>query len=309
MVNSLTISQGMLILDEAFSKTRKIMQGYPGVKFTAEEYQRYYECVYLLCVQRTSSENARILYERYKNGLEECINSLILPALEDKTGAALLTELMLKWSGYQVFARWLSRFFEYLDRFYVPRVEGFRLLDLAVKCFDDLVNARLNTKFVTAAISLINQDRSGEQVDRSLLKNVVEYFHAARSVGGTCYHNFRMALLADAAAYYSQIASNGLLYDSCDDYMRKAEWCLTQENEKTSHYLDQYTQASLLEVVRSHSLDQVLPKLAEKKRAEHYGQSTDYQDMLSKCAGLNLRDRASRSGVEDCLAALVLDRS
>lgn len=155
MVNSLTISQGMLILDEAFSKTRKIMQGYPGVKFTAEEYQRYYECVYLLCVQRTSSENARILYERYKNGLEECINSLILPALEDKSGAALLTELMLKWSGYQVFARWLSRFFEYLDRFYVPRVEGFRLLDLAVKCFDDLVNARLNTKFVTAAISLV----------------------------------------------------------------------------------------------------------------------------------------------------------
>ena len=69
--------------------------------------------------------------------------------------------------------------------------------------------------------SQINQDRSGEQVDRSLLKNVVEYFLAARSVGGTCYHNFRMALLADAAAYYSQIASNGLLYDSCDDYMRK----------------------------------------------------------------------------------------
>ena len=66
--------------------------------------------------------------------------SQILPALEDKNGAPLLTELMLKWSGYQVFARWLSRFFEYLDRFYVPRVEGFLLLDLAVKCFDDLVS-------------------------------------------------------------------------------------------------------------------------------------------------------------------------
>lgn len=309
MVYNLTTDQGMLILDEAFARTRKIMEGYPGVKFTPEEYQRFYECVYLLCVQKTSSENARILYERYKNGLEESINSLVLPSLEDKNGAALLTELMLKWSNYQVMARWLSRFFDYLDRFYIPRVGTFGLSQQAIKCFDGLVNARLKPKFIAAAILLINQDRNGEKVDRSLLKNVVEYFDVARSVGGTCYYDFQMALFADSSAYYSQIASNGLLYDTCDGYMYKVEWCLTQENERTSYYLDQSTKRNLLEVLRSHLLDQVLPKLAEKNQAEHYGKSTDYQDMLSKCAGLNIGDRPSGSGVEDCLANLMLDRT
>lgn len=43
MFNELSLESGMMILDEAFSRTRKIMEGYSNVKFSTEEYQRFYE--------------------------------------------------------------------------------------------------------------------------------------------------------------------------------------------------------------------------------------------------------------------------
>ncbi|KNA04949.1 hypothetical protein SOVF_194910 [Spinacia oleracea] len=293
MFNELSLESGMMILDEAFSRTRKIMEGYSNVKFSTEEYQRFYECVYLLCVQRTSFDNSRVLYERYKNGLEECINSLVLPALENKNDETLLTELVMKWSSYQLMARWLSRFFCYLDRFYTPRVGVCSLLELAMRCFHNLVNARFDTKLVTAAITLIHQDRNGVRIDRNTLKNVVEYFDIVRTVGGTCYDDFEKALLETSAAHYSQIASHGLLHDSYADYTYKVQWCLNQESERATQFLNPSLREKLLQVVNSCLVD--LTKLAEKQQAENYGKSTDYQDLLSKCADLNIRDPGSDS--------------
>lgn len=288
MVYNLSLGDGMMILDEAFSRTRKIMEGHTDVKFSAEEYQRFYECVYQLCVQRTHFDNSRMLYERYQNGLEECIYSLVLPSLENKDDATILTELVVKWSSYQLMARWLSRFFCYLDRFFIPRVGVCGLSELAVRCFHNLVNARFNTKLVTAAIALINEDRNGKKIDRNILKNVVEYFEIVRPVGGTCYDEFEKALLEASAAHYSQIASVGLLHGSYSDYMYKVQWYLCQENERASNFLNPSLKEKLLQVVNSCLIDQVWTKLAEKQQTENYGKSTDYQDLLSKCADLNL---------------------
>ncbi|KAH9614920.1 hypothetical protein KSS87_014141 [Heliosperma pusillum] len=277
MVNYLALEDGMLVLDEAFSKTRMIMEGHSDVKFTPEEYQRFYECVYILCVQRTSSENSKILYDRYIFGLQESITSLVLPALENKDDALLLTALVAHWNNYNLMARWLSRFFSYLDRFFIPRVGGSGLLEQAVECFHNL----------------INQDRSGETSNRNLLQNVMEYFVQIRgSEGKRCYEEFQEALLSNAAAYYSHIASNGLQYDSCADYMYKAQWCLNQEEERANHILDPSSKEKLLQMAKLYLVDQALAKLADKKQAENCGSSTDYQDLLSKCAGLNIGDRS-----------------
>ncbi|XP_074312253.1 cullin-1-like [Silene latifolia] len=291
MVNYLALEDGMLMLDEAFTKTRKIMEGHSDVKFTPEEYQRFYECVYILCVQRTSSENSKILYDRYIYGLQESITSLVLPALEDKNDALLLSELVAQWNNYNLMARWLSRFFSYLDRFFIPRVGGPGLLEQAVECFHKLVNTRFSSRFITAFTSTINQDRSGDTCNRNLLKNVMEYFVQVRgSEGKQCYEDLQEALLSNAAAYYSHIASNGLQYDSCADYMYKAQWCLNQEEERANHILDSSSKEKLLQVAKSYLVDQALAQLADKKQAENCGSSTDYQDLLSKCAGLNIGD-------------------
>lgn len=68
----------------------------------------------------------------------------------------------------------------------------------------------------------IDQEREGEQIDRALLKNVLDIFVEIGMGQMDSYENdFEAAMLKDTAAYYSRKASNWILEDSCPDYMLK----------------------------------------------------------------------------------------
>lgn len=68
----------------------------------------------------------------------------------------------------------------------------------------------------------IDQEREGEQIDRALLKNVLDIFVEIGMGKMDYYENdFEEAMLKDTAAYYSRKASNWILEDSCPDYMLK----------------------------------------------------------------------------------------
>lgn len=68
----------------------------------------------------------------------------------------------------------------------------------------------------------VDQEREGEQIDRALLKNVLDIF-VEIGMGQMDYYDndFEAAMLNDTAAYYSRKASNWILDDSCPDYMLK----------------------------------------------------------------------------------------
>lgn len=74
----------------------------------------------------------------------------------------------------------------------------------------------------------IDQEREGEQIDRALLKNVLDIFVEIGMGQMDQYENdFEAAMLKDTAAYYSRKASNWILEDSCPDYMLKVSFfCL-----------------------------------------------------------------------------------
>ena len=68
----------------------------------------------------------------------------------------------------------------------------------------------------------IDQEREGEQIDRALLKNVLDIY-VEIGMGQMDYYvnDFETAMLTDSAAYYSRKASNWLVEDCCPDYMLK----------------------------------------------------------------------------------------
>lgn len=45
----------------------------------------------------------------------------MLPSLQDKHGEFLLKELVFRWKNHKLMVRWLSRFFYYLDRYFITR--------------------------------------------------------------------------------------------------------------------------------------------------------------------------------------------
>jgi cullin 1 len=45
----------------------------------------------------------------------------VLPSLREKHDEFMLRELVQRWSNHKVMVRWLSRFFYYLDRYFITR--------------------------------------------------------------------------------------------------------------------------------------------------------------------------------------------
>ena len=69
----------------------------------------------------------------------------------------------------------------------------------------------------------IDKEREGEQIDRALLKNVLDIF-VEIGMGQTDRYevDFEEDMLQDTGAYYSRKASSWIEEDSCPGYMLKA---------------------------------------------------------------------------------------
>lgn len=282
------LDEGLGILEEGFVKARNILIGYPPkALFTADHFIHFYHCVYTMCIQKAPHDYASQLYERYKSALEESIVLVVLPSLNEKHGPFLLIELLQMWENYKVMTKFLSGVFIHLDRYFVVRNGRPSLRGVAILCFHDLVCCKLDGHFRDVAISLINQDRNGKQVQQDLLKSVFTFVMEIGEGNKSYYETFEQLILADAANYYSQLASQQLFCNSYTDYIQKVEWLLIQEKEKAGYYMQQGSLEKLLQVVKGKLLDETAHILIEKQKAENYDAST-YQDLLSKYAGMGL---------------------
>ncbi|XP_043708658.1 cullin-1-like [Telopea speciosissima] len=126
--------------------------------------------------------------------------------------------------------------------------------------------AQFLARLVINYLCQIDQEREGEQIDRALLKNILDIFVKIGMGQMDCYQNdFEAAMLKETAAYYSRKASNWILEDSCPDYLLRAEECLKREKERVSHYLHSSSEQKLLEKVQIELLSVYANQLLEKE--------------------------------------------
>ncbi|XXG80659.1 hypothetical protein AAC387_Pa09g1475 [Persea americana] len=263
------LEQGWEFMQKGITKLKNILEGLPEPQFCSEDYMMLYTTIYNMCTQKPPHDYSQQLYDKYKEAFEEYINSMVLPSLREKHDEFMLRELVRRWANHKVMVRWLSRFFHYLDRYFITRRSLPALKEVGLMCFRDLVYREINGKVRDAVISLVDKEREGEQIDRALLKNVLDIFVEIGMGQMDCYEtDFEADMLNDTAAYYSRKASNWILEDSCPDYMLKAEDCLRREKERVSHYLHSSSEQRLLEKVQNELLSVYANQLLEK---EHSG--------------------------------------
>ncbi|GER46235.1 cullin 1 [Striga asiatica] len=267
--NTIDLDQGWDFMQKGITKLKNILEGLPEQQFSSEDYMMLYTTIYNMCTQKPPHDYSQQLYDNYREAFEEYITSTVLPSLREKHDEFMLRELVQRWLNHKIMVRWLSRFFHYLDRYFIARRSLPSLKEVGLTCFRDLVYQELNGKVRSAVIFLIDQEREGEQIDRALLKNVLDIF-VEIGMGQMDYYekDFEEALLNDTAAYYSRKASTWILDDSCPDYMLKAEECLKREKERVSHYLHSSSETKLLEKVQHELLSVYASQLLEK---EHSG--------------------------------------
>jgi cullin 1 len=144
-----------------------------------------------------------------------------------------------------------------------------RLVRMYIFIFQIQVYQEVNSNARDAVINLIDKEREGEQIDRALLKNVIDIFVEIGMGQMELYEqDFEAQMLQDSGAYYSRKASNWIVDDSCPDYMLKAEECLKRERDRVSHYLHISSEQKLVEKVQHELLVVYATQLLEK---EHSG--------------------------------------
>ncbi|KAI8574684.1 hypothetical protein RHMOL_Rhmol01G0373800 [Rhododendron molle] len=260
--------EGWDFLQKGITKVKRIIEGLPEPRLSSEERILLYTTVYNLSSSRPINHSAR-LYDKYKEVLEEYISSSVLPSLREKHDEFMLRELMKRWANHKAMVMLLSKIFHFLDRYYVLGRVLPPLNAVGLACFRDLVYRELKGEVRDAVITLIDREREGEQIDRALLKNVLDFFVEIGMGQMVDYENdFEDYMLKDSASYYSRKASNWIVEDSCPDYMLKVEQCLEKERDRVSHYLHSSSEQKLVEKVQNELLVVFSTQLLEK---EHSG--------------------------------------
>ncbi|KAK3441038.1 hypothetical protein EUGRSUZ_B01289, partial [Eucalyptus grandis] len=246
-------------------KLENILEG-SETPFSSEEYMKLYSTIYEMCIQKPPHNYTQQLYDKYRESFEDYIKLKVLPSLREKHDEFMLKELVKRWENHKVMVKWLSMFFYYLERFFIARRSLPPLNEVGLTCFRELVYQEVKVKVRDAVISLIDEERERKQIDRALLKNLLDIF-VEIGMGQMDYYkeDFEPALIKYSAAYYSRKASSWILEDSCPDYMLKAEDYLKREKDMVARYLHSSSEPKLLEKVQHELLSVYASKLLEKE--------------------------------------------
>ncbi|KAJ4846523.1 Cullin-1, partial [Turnera subulata] len=262
-----SLEEGWTYMSNGITKLKRILEG-AVEQFNSEEYMMLYTTIYNMCTQKPPNDYSQQLYDKYKEAIEDYIRTTVLPAIREKHDEFMLRELVKRWANHKLMVRWLSRFFHYLDRYFIARRSLPALFDVGLTCFRDLVFDEVHAKAKDAVLDVINKEREGEQIDRALLKNVLDIFVEIGMQSMEKYENdFEEHMLKDSASYYSLKASNWILEDSCPDYLIKSEECLRKERERVANYLHSSSEPKLVEKVQHELLVVYATQLLEKEQS------------------------------------------
>ncbi|KAI3944785.1 hypothetical protein MKW92_046848 [Papaver armeniacum] len=200
-------------MEDGIRKLKNILEGVPGeTQFDSDTYMRLYTTVYNMCIQQGPHDKA--IHDRYIKTYQTYLCSRVLPVIQEKHDVFMLRELMnsLKESG--------------------------------LACFRDIVYESVKVQVKDVTISLINREREGEEIDRTLVKHVLEFFdlNKKKMLLGYYFNDFEKSFLTDTADYYTRKASSWIQEDSCPDYMIKAEECLKREKDSVNNFLHSSTE-------------------------------------------------------------------
>jgi len=255
---------------KAIDKLEDLLNGdlKSGSMFGPREYVQIYTTCYDMCTQRSPYNWSRELYQRHGETIQRYLTDNVLPALRDKTGQGgtiLLAELKHRWQNHQIMNKWLKKFFTYLDRYYVKHHSLPTLSQAGLRCFRDKVYDEIKGDATAAIHGLINEEREGRIIDKSLVKSVVELYESMGMGTLEAYNtDLEDPLLVSTREYYARKREDWI-NNSTPDYLIKAEDALDEERKRVEDYLNTSSEAKLLKVVEEEILEKVEMLLLEKE--------------------------------------------
>jgi cullin 1 len=135
-----------------------------------------------------------------------------------------------------------------------------------LKQFKERIYEEIKREGTRAIIGLIDQEREGSMVDKTLIKKIVELYENIGMGNLDSYTNDLETPLLDATReYYAKKREEWIVADSTPEYMIKAEKVLIEEKNRVHDYLNPVSEGKLLRVVEEEILERVEMILLEKE--------------------------------------------
>ena len=219
-----------------------------------------------VCLVQKTCDCSEKLYTRYKKVYEEYISRVVLPTLRESHDEFFLKTLVARWKNHKLLTKWLSKIFNYLDRYYIVRYNLPRLQNVGIESFRNSVYKELHVKTRLAVLREMEKDREGEIVDTDLLRDTLSIFQEVGMGTMDAYKkDFEVYMLECTGEYYQKCASAWIQEDSTPDYLKKAEARLQEEEARVDKYLHVEGKSALLKEADGKLLEQHQQVLLDKQ--------------------------------------------
>lgn len=245
---------------KAVEKLQKAVVAIQQAQPITTSLEELYAAVENLCTNGMSEQ----VYDNLKALIEAHVQDSVQPFLGESLDKLIFMKKMNEcWSSHCRQMIMVRSIFLFLDRTYVLQhatvLSIWEMgLDLFRRCI--LTHQLVQTRTVDGILMLIEQERHGDQVDRSLLKNLLRMLSDLQIYKEA----FEKKFLVSTEKLYA--AEGQRLIDERDvpEYLCHVEKRLKEENERLLHYLDGSSKWQLVHTVEKQLISEHLQSILTK---------------------------------------------
>ncbi|KAL4473571.1 hypothetical protein ABPG74_022435 [Tetrahymena malaccensis] len=237
-------------IEPVIQKLNKILDQQSGnnnnseekLMITKIEYSNTYTLIYNLCLEKDSN-NSEQLYEQYKKQIQSFVKDKIFNSVKGLKGEELLNKIIQKWDIYQIFLRFMTRFFSYLDKSYIEHNNLQKLKQIGYYLYLKQVHDHLKDNIILAFQQEIEKDRNNYKSDLDMLRKISEIFVEINKSDNKDenYQNLGKNILSHAKAYYESKFQEWSESCSCEEYISNIILVQKEENRRFEKCFTKFT--------------------------------------------------------------------
>ncbi|XP_069105312.1 cullin-4A-like [Argopecten irradians] len=222
--------------------------------------EELYQAVENMCSHKMSAN----LYEQLKQACENHVKANIKQFLEENIGYEQFLKMMDRcWKDHCRQMIMIRSIFLYLDRTYVLQTSSIlSIWDMGLDLFRSQIVGHhiVQTRTVDGLLQLIQRERSGEAVDRQLMKSLLRMLSDLQIYQDA----FEKKFIEATDRLYAAEGQRLMQERDVPEYLAYVDKRLNEEAERLLHYLDQATKKPLVCCVEKQLLEQHLVQILQK---------------------------------------------
>ncbi|XP_033368886.1 cullin-4A isoform X3 [Parus major] len=228
-----------------------------SIKYNLEE---LYQAVENLCSYKVSAT----LYKQLRQVCEEHVKAQILQFREDSLDSLLFLKKINKcWQDHCRQMIMIRSIFLFLDRTYVLQNSVLpSIWDMGLELFRNHIisDKQVQTKTIDGILLLIERERNGEAVDRSLLRSLLSMLSDLQ----VYKESFEQRFLEETNCLYAAEGQRLMQEREVPEYLHHVNKRLEEEGDRVITYLDHSTQKPLIACVEKQLLGEHLSAILQK---------------------------------------------